>query len=280
MHRLEETINPTEFERLMRLHFQYDWLNVEKTALVELWNYCNEDQKRLLEFLFTNFTYLKGADLNDAGIEIFQKISIDWGLTHENTKIVAICDDDKPDGSQSFLQSLKNKFSRPWKEDNFFNSIGKGMYEAKDGDNLVVLDDFIGTGNTVVRKITALKKYLENKKVKASIYVVAVGGMEFSKEQLDTLGIVYHAKHWLSRGITELSPEDRLEQYTNSMVELEALLQKKVGNSQLSKFNFGFGRSESLYAMEAYNVPNNVFPIFWWTKYKGGVERSTIFRRL
>ena len=88
----------------------------------------------------------------------------------------------------------------------------------------------------------------------------------------------YYSVYWLKKGINELIEEAGRESAIQSMMELENKLQKRYQGKKLP--NFGYKGSEALYALEANNIPNNVFPIFWWPFYKGGNSRKTFFSRI
>jgi hypothetical protein len=103
--------------------------------------------------------------------------------------------------------------------------------------------------------------------------------MESAKTVFDSLPIEgYFACIWLSRGISDAYVGDTLVERTQSMIELEALLAESFRGRKLSLYNFGYRRSEALYSLEAYNIPNNVFPIFWWPSLKSGKPRNTMFK--
>ena len=47
------------------------------------------------------------------------------------------------------------------------------------------------------------------------------------------------------------------------------------------RYKFGYEKSESLFVLENSNIPNNVFPVFWWPfNLEGERKRITIFKRL
>jgi hypothetical protein len=211
-------------------------------------------------------------------VEHIEKV---WGLCPGNTKIVALSEGTEADGSQMFLQSLKNKFEAPgWTEANFINTLPVGMHKAVNGDNLVLVDDFIGTGSTAERKV----KWLSNKLAERGIqnvktYLVTTAGMKFARSRLDNLEIEYYSPSWLKKGIS-----DRFDGYERSdaiawMKHLEHKL-AKCKKQEECVYTLGFGGSESLYAIEAFNVPDNVFPVFWWPTLANGQARRPLFRRL
>ena len=280
LNRASNTIGSEDFVKLTQLYMTYNWLSYEPEALFDLWCLTdNSDQKDLIEHLIKNFYFIDSRKLTLASVGISNQIEEIWQLSFKNTFLLATCDDRSPDGSQSIIQILKNKFSNNWKESNFYNSLPVGANEISDNTNIIMVDDFIGTGDTIKRKFKYLKDTLINRGLKnVTIRIVSLAAMDFSKEILDELTVEYYSFYWMKKGINELIDENNRELATQSMEHLEDKLQKKNGQRRLP--NFGYKKSEALYALEAYNIPNNVFPIFWWPFYKGGNSRKTLFKRV
>lgn len=280
INRATDKIDVDDFTRLTRLHLEHTWLTFEPQALFELWCLSeNDEQKNIIEFLIKNFSYVDGRSLADGCQLIANHIQNNWNLDATNTFLLATCDDSKPDGSQTLIQNLKNKFSVYWKESNFFNSIVSGANEIPTDTNIILVDDFIGTGDTITRKLQYLNKKIAERGLNViSVKIVSLASMNFSVDILDGLGVEYYSVHWLKKGISELVSSDKREVATKSMEELEKKLKKNYHGKQIP--NFGYKRSESLFALESNNIPNNVFPIFWWPFLKGGISRKTMFRRV
>ena len=280
LNRASNKIDCDDFVKLTQLHIEYDWLTYEPEALFDLWCLSdNSDQKNLIEHLIKNFYFIDSRKLTLASKEISNQIEQIWQLSFQNTFLFATCDDRNPDGSQSIIQVLKNKFSNNWKESNFYNSLPVGANEISDNSNIILVDDFIGTGDTIKRKFKYLQNTLIKRKLKnVSIRIVSIAAMDFSKEILDELKVEYYSFYWLKKGINELIAENSRNQATKSMEQLEDKLKKQHKGRNLP--HFGYKKSEALYALEAYNIPNNVFPIFWWPFYKGGNPRKTLFKRV
>lgn len=280
INRATDKIDVDDFTRLTRLHIEHTWLTYEPQALFELWCLSeNDEQKNIIEFLIKNFSYIDGRSLADGCQLIANHIQNIWNLDATNTFLLATCDDSKPDGSQTLIQNLKNKFSVNWKESNFFNSIVSGANEIPTDTNIILVDDFIGTGDTITRKLQYLNKKIAERGLNViSVKIVSLASMNFSLDILDGLGVEYYSVHWLKKGISELVSNDKREVATKSMEELEKKLKKNYHGKQIP--NFGYKRSESLFALESNNIPNNVFPIFWWPFLKGGISRKTMFRRV
>lgn len=278
--RASQRIGVDDFRTLTRLHLEHEWLRYEPDALFELWCLSdNDEQKNLIEFLIKNFSYIDSRKLSDGCNAITSHIENIWSLPSNSTFLVATCDDRNPDGSQSLIQNLKNKFSIKWKESNFYNSLPIGVNEVPDGSCLILIDDFVGTGDTICRKMKYVRSVFEKRGLRdVRIKIVSLAAMNFSKEALNTLGVDYYSVHWLHKGINELIEEPHRVSATKSMELLEKKLKKNYHGKKLP--NFGYKKSESLFALETANIPNNVFPIFWWPFLKGGTFRKTIFRRV
>ncbi|HZV71034.1 MAG TPA: hypothetical protein VFG10_15880 [Saprospiraceae bacterium] len=278
--RANAKIDVNDFLKLTKLYKDYVWLEYEPQALFELWSLSdNNEQKSLLESLINNFSFIDSNKLRAAGYLIANHIEKVWNFNSSNTYLSATCDDSKPDGSQSLIQSLKNKFSITWKENNFFNSLPVAANNIGDNNNLILVDDFIGTGDTIIRKLQYLKNTLIERDINGTtIKIVSLATMNFAKDSLNNLGIDYYSTLWLKKGISELVNEEIRDVAINSMTQLEDKLKKNSNGRRMP--NFGYKRSEALFALEAYNVPNNVFPVFWWPYLKDGILRRTIFNRI
>jgi ribosome biogenesis protein Nip4 len=270
-------INQEDFEKLYDLCLKQEWLTGKWDALFALWNLCDlKAQQDLICMLLDNYTFISSKALEVIGQRVAEHIEEVWRLSPDKTKIVAFSNDKTADGSQMFLQSIKNKFeSAGWTEGNFINSLPVAMHNAVDGDNLVLVDDFVGTGLTAERKIKWLLTKLGERRIhNVKVYLVSAAGMEFARSKIDNLGIEYYTALSLKKGIS-----DRLDgQLRTDAIHWMKNLESKLANCE--KFSLGFMASESLFAFEAFNVPNNVFPIFWWPALSNGQRRRTLFKRL
>lgn len=278
--RCKKLLSRDEFFRLKNIHDESPWIAYENVlGLYELWELTDcENQKELLEFLISKFSYVDSDGVRDACKAIANQIQSVWELSSDNTIITAICDNTDPDGSQYILQAMKNKFSSNWRN-SFYNAITNAVHKVKCGFNLVIIDDFIGTGNTVARKVKYVRKTLDGLGIEGvSIYVCSLAAMNFSKNVVANVVKDSYSYMYLYKGISELAPEAKRGAYTTEMNALEAHLYWSRNKRKI--FSFGYEKSETLFSLETTNVPNNVFPIFWWPLLNPGVDRSTILRRL
>lgn len=280
INRATQKIDVNDFCSLTQLNIKYEWLQEEPEALFELWCLAdNIEQKELIKFLIDNFLYINGKNLDSGCKYIVNQIELEWGLTAANTIITATCDNSKPDGSQMILQKIKNKLSETWREEMLYNSLPSAAHKLQNNNNIVLVDDFIGTGDTICRKVAYLQKILNNRKIdNYTIHIICLAAMNFAKESMNNLNIPYYSVHWLSKGISEKIDFAQRDNSIKAMEDLESKLNDNISSRKLP--NFGYKKSESLFALESNNIPNNVFPIFWWSQLKGGIARKTIFRRI
>ncbi|MDQ1855789.1 hypothetical protein [Chryseobacterium sp. WLY505] len=283
LYRSKRVLEYDDFSRLINMNNRFSWLTDNYEGLYELWSHCdNDDEKKLIEFLIDNFRYTTASDLNNSGNSIANQIENIWKLESHNTYIVATCDDRKPDGSQAFIQSIKNKFSITWENNNFYNNLLEAAHKLEDNIEIVLVDDFIGTGDTIKKKSTYLIKKLNERNINNfKIRVVAFAAMEFAKEKIDRLNLEFYSYIWLKKGISELITEQaKRKKAILIMSGLEDKLGENYKNLKLSRLRFGYKQSESLFSLESFNIPNNVFPIFWWPKLNDNKYCKTLFHRL
>lgn len=285
MNSLDSTRSPmhldlTLFRRLLDLTSERPWLKRRDEAFIQLLELCVSQRERdLLIDLISRWKYLESMHLDMATSEMAKKAVEAWGLISSETIVTAIADSKRPDGSQALVQAIKSKFplASGWKESNFFNSLTGSLGAALDSKHIVFVDDFTGTGEKFDRKLKWYKKkmgLLLSGKKEPQYYFISLACMNIGKPLLDSLSIPYYAYIWLERGIADHYTGQNLIYAIEDMRRLEAELDKLP-----SDYSFGYKGSETLYAQEPYNVPNNVFPIFWWHMGSKGFNRKTLFHR-
>ena len=269
--------------KLYNLMKERHWLEDESKATYELWNLCSSIEKQnLITELLLRFEFVTSRELNMYCQQIADHITQSWDLTNRGTKIVATSEDKRPDGSQFIIQAIKNNFARElmWSESNFVNSlktIGQAAYQLRNNQKIILIDDFIGTGKTIIRKIKWLQdKISEKKKKNIRLYIVSLATMQNAVAKIKKLGNDFYSPLILNKGISDHYPDKMVK--LENMLELESCLASLYDGEPLP--SLGYGKSESLFAIEGVNVPNNVFPIFWWPVLKDFSTRETIFKRI
>ena len=276
--KLQSPLPEWDFKSLFDLGLQYDWLMTCDEGFMELWNSTGEDrnQKKLILYLIHKFLYVDSNKADEYCGEIVHQITEGWKLQPKNTTITAACDNSRPDGSQLMVQKLKNRFPYGWREFDYSNSLPEALYKINDKDNLVICDEFVGTGSKIKGKTEYALRVIRKRELEnVHLYIVSFAAMQFSKT---TVEYPFYSCEWLLKGISDTLKGDNLIVATRIMEEMEIILKPKIGKQYLPKF--GFKRSESLYNYENDNIPNNVFPIFWWKKYKNNTFRIPMFRHI
>ena len=283
--RASNKLDPATFCRVFRLARERAWLEPKTEAVAELWNLCNSDDERnLVEDLIKRFRCITTAEFDSIGQQTAESICVVWDLSPSGTLIVATSDTADADGSQAFIQSIKNKFVDfgDWTEANFCNGMSPSLDKLGDCKSIVLVDDFIGTGKQISKRVAWYREKLGEGGLGAvvKLYVIAAAGMEISKQALNSLGVAYFCPVWLKKGISDHYSGADLDQALTNMNSLEARLEPTVQKKSLSIYSFGYNKSETLFAIEPFNVPNNVFPIFWWPQVRVLTRRKTLFKRL
>lgn len=258
------------------------WTKNRHEELTELWNICiSRDQQLLIKDLINNF-FIFDYEHEENSCNKFNTQIHNWGLQPSKTWIVAVANKSEVDGSTAALQKLKNKVL-PYEDwhSRFLPNIPEAAEKIKNNANVVLFDDFLGTGNKMVRKVEWIKKLLNDKGIKnINFFCACFSGMEFGIQHIQkTLGIPIFTANSLKRGISERYTGNQLERAVELMKQIEEQLNPNYKNKKLSEYTFGYKKSEALYYAINDNCPNNVFPIFWWPIKKNKIPFKTMLRR-
>lgn len=264
---------------LMRDH---PWLLDSEEELLALVDECdNDDEVDLVFNLLNRFTYLDYKSYSESLEECINQITKVWGLDQSNTQLMATSIDDNPDSGQYVLYGLKSKLQRlGWSNPKLVNRAAKPTKYIEKYPNIVLIDEFIGTGSTIIGRIKNFqrianqqKKSLEN----VNIYICAIASTNIGKVSIEEEGYPVFASYYLEKGISECVDVSERESRINQMLRLESILTDECNGSEMP--SLGYGRCEALYGREDGNVPNNVFPIFWWPYRRDNSYRSTLLIR-
>lgn len=132
---------------------------------------------------------------------------------------------------------------------------------------LIVVDDFIGTGETAVESLNFIKDNFEIKNNNIRILALAIQKNGF--ERLKEYKIKIYYSHLLKKGITEYYDSN----IVSSKIELMKKIEKKIGVKEKEKF--GYNGSEAL--IRLIRTPNNTFPVFH--KENKNKNKNAIFPR-
>lgn len=284
---MEKKYNKEDILTLFRLYGAHDWIQTsERTeALVEMLEMCETDQeKQLIPHSIENFLYLKALDFEHALDAIVAKIFDDWKLPVDKVQLVATAFDSDADSSQSVLWMLKRRLARRIDcHVEKTNKAGDSIRKSIKFPYIVLIDEFIGTGQTFCKRIrnlrTEIGNYYATKCVeqKFEIRGCVIAAMEDSIDCVREVADDLFAVHQLRKGISDHFTDHKLQLAVEAMLRLEGGLEHGVPNQSFP--SFGYGQAEALYGTEFGNTPNSVFPIFWWPYLKGMKSRNTLLLR-
>jgi len=240
------------------------------------------DEQMLLASLLRRFEFVTSQALEAILRKTQKQITDVWGLNSKSTRIVALNDGNDADSSQAILWHLKSAFAvaDDWSSKQFVNSLVLAAKEAiVDDMDVVLIDEFIGTGKQAWRRISWLRGELASRNCKPrKVYLCVVARLEKPSYDIPSLVDDYYAGLTLKRGISDHFEGANTGSALSQMLRLESELLPKYRKSKMP--SLGYGQSEALYSSEAGNTPNNVFPIFWWKWLKNGERRKTLVQRL
>ena len=112
----------------------------------------------------------------------------------------------------------------------------------------------------------------------ANVFFVLVAGMDDAIQKLRDQGISIFCYYQMIKAISNF--------YSNGieikqlMGDLESKLAFQIDKTNLQDYSLGYKKTEAIFVRKNKNIPNNVFPIFWWKAYRDGSKRKTLFCRV
>src|SRR5574344_1794656 len=268
-----------KFYRCFNLVSKHQSLFLDKDdAAEELIDMCdNNKQFELLDELLTRFYYMDEDIYNLILNDIANHIK-DNGYSSIDTTILAMAHNRESDSSQAVLDDLKIPLAECGRKFRMVSRFDQIRKEYKRGArNFIVIDDFIGTGNTCINHFN---DYLKDKLENANIEFCFVAGMKEGIDNCINQGIRVYCPWIMGKGITDHYSDKTKDEKINEMLQLEAKLAKKINDTNLVDYSLGYGKTESLFCRVRKNIPNNVFPLFWWKQYSNNNKRKPLFHRI
>jgi hypothetical protein len=263
------------------LSSQLEMLSGKNDALSELYSMCNSDsQLVLISDLLKRFNYVDATCYGELLVKMANYIR-QIGYPEQEISVTALAIDESSDSSQAILQDLKVPlaiaFNRQVRDSNKFEKKSLERNYCAGCRHFIAVDEFVGSGSTIVERYS---RFQEMKFSKATIDFCVMSGMEEAQMKLQAQGINVKIFNLMQKGISDHFHGEELHGYIDSMTELESKLADRIGRTKLSDHSFGYRHSESLYYKFNGNIPNNVFPLFWWKEYFGNKYRNTLFTRV
>ncbi len=277
-------MNKAIFQTMLGLTNAQPWIADKIDELTHLiFDECVDLEKQeLILGLLERFTYLSEKDFNQHLLDLAWAIATDPCLDQKDTLITAMAADAYSDSSQYIVYCLKPKLEDiKWRDHKSVTTFGKAYQVYKSSPahkNIVLVDEFIGTGNTALGRVREIKKIFSDKGiVDYTVRIYAIAASKTGIRAIQDEGIKIHAHIELDKGISDFYPQNDVTDKTRLMLELENILSDSFSGRKLP--SLGYGEVECLYSRMNGNTPNSVFPIFWWKFLADNTERPTLLTR-
>ncbi|MBN5030009.1 hypothetical protein JY419_11300 [Stenotrophomonas maltophilia] len=268
------------YTKIFSLVVKQAWLADYVNEVGSLFRECEgEEQVELVSDLLDRFTYFSTAR-EESTIAAMADHIVSLGISSSLLQVVAPSADDDADSGQFVLYALKAELAkRRFGQVQLVNVYGRAQRYVQERPNIVLVDEFVGTGKTLLGRLTTMiREFRANKGVEdAKFYVYAYAGMRSALEELERSGLCKHVHFFsvLDRGISDSYPD--AEAALLAMDSLERRLAPKCDGVDLP--SLGYGQCEALYGRRGGNCPNSVFPLFWWPENSDSEARQTLLVR-
>lgn len=274
-------INPTEI--ISDLCDNYSWIAKRYDKVDSLFKECKNDSEILLtKDLLTKFYFVD----DDTRYGLYTKMSR-YIASHYNDKTVisSMTMDSSPDSSPAVVNDLKTLLEMEGmhsiKMVTRLSDLLKGKKKRKYPacTKIILVDEFCGTGSTIDNKIKAIKK---DRPDATDIHVCMMAGMNYSYKRLseEYPDVHFFFAKKLNRGILDYFSGDSLIENIQTMLHMEKHLAQNISKKPFDDYSLGYGNAQALIAFNNYrNIPNSVFPWFWWPVSSSSTQRNRLFVR-
>jgi len=267
-------------------------------ALESLFKECSdEEETNMLVELISRFICSDEDTFMAFYISQAKNIVDDGTITAANCVIGPTTDDEKPDSSQHMCNTFRNLLKHNGGNYNVKNHLHyvKTFIETTKEKNIkvIILDDFIGSGDTMVNRIKRCKELVARNEYteRSDFKVISFAAMERGKQYIEGHGVEVVTGCILRKGISDFLTEPNLSKARKNMLRIESLILRNPG---AHRYSFGYEQSEAVYAKVMMKTidpitsendiildraQDNVFPIFWLNEYIGGNLRKTLLYR-
>ncbi|MEZ9578673.1 MULTISPECIES: hypothetical protein [unclassified Vibrio] len=273
------------FRILFKLTQKQPWLEDKDDDLQQLlFSDCKTDEEReLILELLERFTHVSHKKFSALINELVEDIVTEPTLTDDTTQIVAMTGDYNTDSAQFVLYSLKPIFEKlKWRQHITVTNFQKSLKQYKKlgcvHSNIILVDEFVGSGKTIVGRVRTLEKlFSDNGFNNVSIQVKAIAASSIGIKYAQENNVQLTSYLTIGQGISDYYHGQEITSKFATMDKLEAILSTSYKGRDLPYY--GYGRTESLYTRDDGNTPNSVFPIFWWPFFADNTDRETLLIR-
>lgn len=270
--------------KLYSLFSDKRWNEIEGNKIV-FENFCKltdnltDEQTELIFELTERYKWITYNEYNSNLTRLLNKI---YDNELEKIKTVYLFpiikpeDEDKIKSGNNIIYMIRgikpfiDKYDKiDFKELNKFDMINEDNLNLKENELLLLLDDYVGSGETLKSTLNEVlkNKSLKNEKIIVTSLVIQQDTVNF----LDSIGIRHYSSDIVIKEITQRYKSPLLEEKIRIMEEIEKL----IPGGRL--FSFGYEQSEALVTL--IRTPDNTFPIFWKEHRKNGEKYKAPFPR-
>lgn len=275
----------TEIESIIQLNKIFkdkNWISKDFDSSV-FENYCrllgnlNESQRELIIDLTKRYHWVPREDYRDNLLSVLNSVPI---LNLKNIKkiyffpIVREEDENKVKSGHTLLYDVKTYKNSLANYKNIEFNIKNVFQDLKDlkikeDELLFLIDDFIGSGETLEQCITYIKTLMELDVSKT--YIISIATQKEIFEKIKSEGYSFFSNYICDKGISDNFTDDDLLTRKTCMLEIEEMI---PGGRH---FSFGYNASEALLTLA--RTPDNTFPIFWKEHKKNRIKYKAPFSR-
>lgn len=271
------------WQKLFGLTAKQPWLEPRQSELLDLIELCADlDQQTLVCDLLDRFDYVSSDALQGFVQCVAEHICDVRECKPSSTKFGCVNKSKYSDSSEYVLYLLKAAFGERdgWNTAHFYSHLGEVVDAAATGDQIILIEEFVGSGTTARKAVSWVREKLAARAVDADVSMYAIAAMQHARERIELVAGPLEACIWMKKGISSYYRGVELQRAVELMTQLEAQLDAKADNRYLKDHRFGYKRTEALYYAQNLNTPNNVFPIFWWKYLNGAVRRRPLLTRV
>lgn len=245
----------------------------------KLFNNINDEQRKLIIELVERYKWISFTEYPEKILATLENIEVE---KLDNLKTVYLFPVIKPEDEGGFksgsfmiyqIKSFK-KYLKKYKKITFkyvskFEDFTNPIFKLKPNEAIFLIDDYIGSGETLNACLEVIKTNPEI--INAKINIVTLAIQKETAVNLNKEGISVYSDYYSPKGITDFSQSPLVEEKIQIMLEIEKMI--PGGNH----FSLGYNESEALITLA--RTPDNTFPIFWKTHRKGSEKFEAPFSR-
>ncbi len=277
------TMKKEQFNFVLNIVRAQPWLGDKIDELEHvLFSECQCDASRqLISEIIDKFLYVNREN-NYLLIEsLASEIINEYSDRESTTLITAMGTGSATDSSQLIAYTLKPIMEKKkWRRHAIINDFGAvyKQYKRTGHNHIVLIDEFVGSGQTVLGRVGSIHTQLKNAGVlDYSISVKVLVSTELGYGVVTSAGIEMSAQKLIKKGIDDYYSLEDAAQYRDLMRAIEGNLSTEYEGREMP--SLGYNDAQAAYYREDGNTPNSVFPVFWWAFDCNGKERNVLMIR-